>query len=54
MYCDTCGTLLPMDIKEYGKLADNNQAVECGSCRHTPEQATDLLAEVSRRQTVQA
>ncbi|MDY6769342.1 MAG: hypothetical protein SVU88_00045 [Candidatus Nanohaloarchaea archaeon] len=51
MYCDTCGTLLPMDIKEYGKRAEREQEVECGACRHTPEQATDLLAEVSRRQT---
>ncbi|MDY6766500.1 MAG: hypothetical protein SVW77_03970 [Candidatus Nanohaloarchaea archaeon] len=52
MYCDTCGKLLPMGIEEYGNRAESYQEVECGSCRHTPEQASDLLTEFSRRQTV--
>lgn len=52
MYCDTCGKLLPFSIEDYGHLAESYQEVECSSCRHTPEQATDLLSEFSRRQTV--
>lgn len=52
MYCDTCGKLLSMDMEEYAERATEHFTVECSSCRHTPEQATDLLEEFSSRQTM--
>lgn len=52
MYCDTCGKMLPFSIGEYGSRAESYRKVECSTCRHTPQRATDLLAELSRRQTV--